>query len=276
MDNYNSEFVSKEDYEEPCCPLKMGPSVNPIPVSRVIAKLDEHLNRNDYSEAEKLLKYWYDEAVACNDSAGLLTVLNEQVGLYRKLGKKEECINTVKKCMSLAQSEDFQDTVSFCTTLLNCATGYSAFDMAQKALPLYERAKVGYEKHLKENDERLGGLYNNMAICLMKLKKFEEAKALYENALNIMATAHNREPEMAVTYCNLADLEAAEHGLEQAQEKIDEYLEKAEELLNTENLPKDGNYAFVCEKCAPTFGYYGYFLTERELRKRAEEIYERN
>lgn len=276
MDNLNREALSKEDYEEPCCPLKMGPSTNPIPVSRVILKLDECLNRNDYSAAEKLLKYWYDEAVVCKDSGGLLTVLNEQVGLYRKLGKREECINTVMKCLSLADSGDFQDTVSYSTTLLNCATGYSAFNMAQKAFSLYEKARKGYEKYLKPDDERLGGLYNNMAICLMRLERFEEAEVLFEKALAIMASAHNREPEMAVTYCNMADLEAAKHGPEQAQEKIDEYLEKAEHLLNTETLPRDGNYAFVCEKCASTFGYYGYFLTQKELLKRAEEIYAGN
>ena len=46
-------------------------------------------------------------------------------------------------------------------------------------------------------------------------------------------------------------------------------------MMNTESLPRDGYYAFVCEKCAPVFGYYGYFLTERELNRRAREIHER-
>lgn len=81
---------------------------------------------------------------------------------------------------------------------------------------------------------------------------------------------------MAVTYCNLADLAAMEHGVEQAEEQIREYLMTAERLLNTETLPKNGYYAFICEKCAPTFGYYGFFLTEKELARRAEEIYARS
>ena len=38
---------------------------------------------------------------------------------------------------------------------------------------------------------------------------------------------------------------------------------------------RDGNYAFVCEKCAPTFHYYGYFLWGAELEERARAIYER-
>ena len=34
-----------------------------------------------------------------------------------------------------------------------------------------------------------------------------------------------------------------------------------------------GYYAFVCEKCAPTFEYYGYFLAAQDLNERAEAGY---
>ena len=40
-------------------------------------------------------------------------------------------------------------------------------------------------------------------------------------------------------------------------------------------MPRDGYYAFVCEKCAPTFDYYGYFLIADDLNERAKAIYER-
>ena len=33
--------------------------------------------------------------------------------------------------------------------------------------------------------------------------------------------------------------------------------------------------AFVCEKCAPTFEYYGWFMTAKEIKRRSDEIYER-
>ena len=38
---------------------------------------------------------------------------------------------------------------------------------------------------------------------------------------------------------------------------------------------RDGYYAFVCEKCASVFGYYGRFFYEKELTERARRIYER-
>ena len=39
---------------------------------------------------------------------------------------------------------------------------------------------------------------------------------------------------------------------------------------------RDGYYAFVCEKCASVFGYYGRFFYDGELRARARGIYERS
>ena len=73
----------------------------------------------------------------------------------------------------------------------------------------------------------------------------------------------------------MADATEAALGPENAEEAVEEYLDRAETLLNTEHLPRNGYYAFVCEKCAPVFGHYGYFATEAELKKRAEEINDR-
>lgn len=277
MNNSGKFTLSKEDYEEPCCPLKMNinQSVTPIPVGRVLLKIDEQLSRNDYASAERTLDYWHNEAKIGGDTRGTLTILNEKVGLYRKLGKKEQCFSAVNMCTALLNSGEFENTVTKGTTLLNCATGYCAFGEFEKALPLYRKAAELYEKYLKPTDERLGGLYNNTAVCLMQLKKYDESRALLEKAIEIMSNAPHGEGEIAISYCNLADLESAENGIEKAEEKINAYLEKAEAFLNTPTLPRDGNYAFICEKCAGIFGYYGFFMTEIELSKRAREIYER-
>lgn len=85
---------------------------------------------------------------------------------------------------------------------------------------------------------------------------------------------HNEgcEPESAITYLNLADLyDACEDS-----GKVNDCVLKAKELLFSENVVPDGNYAFVCEKCAPVFGKYGDGEAERELLLRAKRIYEGN
>ena len=74
---------------------------------------------------------------------------------------------------------------------------------------------------------------------------------------------------MAITYCNMADLCAFE-----GKDRAAECLEKAFRLISTSTLNRDGYYAFVCEKCAPTFGFYGLYEYEKELSGRAHAIYE--
>ena len=58
-------------------------------------------------------------------------------------------------------------------------------------------------------------------------------------------------------------------------DKIDEYLKKTMKLLD-EHDTKDGYYAFVCEKCASVFNYYGYFVYYQDLLERVKSIYERS
>ena len=48
---------------------------------------------------------------------------------------------------------------------------------------------------------------------------------------------------------------------------------RTKELLENYTL-RDGYYAFVCEKCASVFGYYGFFMYEKELHERSRRIYE--
>lgn len=252
------------------------PTITTIPVGRIIDKLDSYLNRNDYTAAERHLRYWLSEADACHDMRGKLSVLNEQIGLYRKIGNEAECLAAVSDALSLADSMDMEQSVTYGTTLINAATGYKAFGKTGAALLLYRKAQTIYESMLDSHDSRLGTLYNNMASALTELGMYREAKDLYHKAMDIMKKQKNGSLEAAITRLNLADLIAAESGLEDGAEEIEKQLLEAERLLNEKGLPRNGYYAFVCEKCAPVFGYYGYFLTEQELKKRAREIYERS
>jgi len=262
-------MLREEDYKEPCCPLERPTAVHPIPTGRVLEKLDEYLSRNDFSAAERHLAYWLAEAE--HDEKGRLTVLNEQIGLYRKLEREEEALRAIAAALALANKR-YPESVTAATTFLNAATAYKAFHRENEARPLYRRAREIYEALLSPEDERLGGLYNNMATAE---EDFSKAEELYQKALAVMSKQEHGEAECAVTYCNLADL-AASRFSEESEEKIEAYLKKAKELLDTETLPRDGAYAYICEKCASAFGYHGFFVWEAELKKRAEEIYERD
>jgi tetratricopeptide (TPR) repeat protein len=158
---------------------------------------------------------------------------------------------------------------------VNAATAYQAFGDHEKAIAVFERARKNYEAIPSVKPELLGGLYNNMALTLVSLKRFDEANALYEKALETMENAPHGALEQAITYLNMANAAEDELGLLDASETIDADLLKAQELLDTPCIPREGYYAFVCEKCAPTFEYYGWFAAANDLKERARVWYER-
>lgn len=271
-------FLEPEDYIDPACPFcteqyEKTPPVRSIPADRVIKKLDEHLSRSDYAAAERHLLYWLAEAEAGRDLRGEFLVRGELVGLYRKLGREKDSLGQSEKTMELVARLGMENGVDGATAMINRATALKAFGHAEESLPLFEKARAVYESSPALRPEMLGGLYNNYALALTDAGRFAEARALYEKALSVMEKAENGEPERAVTWLNLADLETAENGPEAAEEAVARCLGEAEALLDRPGIPRDGNYAFVCEKCAPTFAYYGWFMTARDLGRRAAEIY---
>ena len=177
--------------------------------------------------------------------------------------------------LDVLEEMDFEGSISAGTTYVNAATAYSAFGDNQRALELFERAKALYESTPHTQAHLLGGLYNNMALVLQTLGRFPEAFELYNKAMKTMETVPGGVLEQAITCLNMADAVAAQFGQEEGEVRIFELLDRADELLHDKSAPHNGYYAFVCEKCAPTFSYYGYFAVAEELQREAKEIYER-
>ncbi|MBO4338675.1 MAG: tetratricopeptide repeat protein [Clostridiales bacterium] len=279
--SYDKGYLTPEDYAEPRCllcdePYGVTKEVKPVPQQRIIQKMNEYMSKRDYQGAERHLKYWLEEAKLGHDKGGELLIRNELVGHYRKTGEKENAFESAGEALRLIKELDFENHVSAGTTYVNCATAYNAFGENEKSLELFRKAKAVYESNENTSPELLGGLYNNMALTNVALKNFDEAFSLYEKALKIMDRVENGVLEQAITYLNMADALEAKSGFEENEKTIFEYLDKAYDLLNDENVKKDGYYAFVCEKCAPCFSYYGYFAAADELNKKAESIYERD
>ena len=248
---------------------------NPISINNLISELDHLLSRNDYNSARDFLKKWVDIAQNRNDNKSLFSLCNECIGLYRKIGDKENCYKYCQKALDLLKVLNIENTATGATAFINCATAYKAFGEAEKSILLFEKAITLYETLLPLNDPKLAGLYNNFALSLVDLKEYEKALALYDNAIDVLNKNPKFNLEQAVSYLNMANAVEAQKGLENACEEIDILLDKAQKVLDEKYSETDGNYAFVCEKCAPTFGYYGRFLYENELKERARVIYER-
>lgn len=277
----NYEYLKPEDYAEPRCPLSgetygSAPNVLPVPQQRIIEKLNDHMSRRDYPAAERHLLFWLNEAKLGNDLRGQLMIQNELIGHYRKVSDRDNAFASIDEAMKLLELLDFDGSVSSGTTYVNAATAYNAFGENERALELFEKARAVYEASPDTQPQLLGGLYNNMALTYVAVKEFDKAFSLYEKAYDIMGNVPAGVLEQAITCLNIANAIEDQVGMDQGEKRIYELLDKASDLLDSPRAPHDGYYAFVCEKCAPTFSYYGYFLEADELKKRSEQIYERD
>ncbi|MBR4906007.1 MAG: tetratricopeptide repeat protein [Clostridia bacterium] len=272
--------IDKEDYAEPRCLLCEEPygaeaKIKSVPQQRIMEKVDEYMSRRDYAGVERHLLYWLEEAKLGHDLRGELMIENELIGHYRKTGDREKAFLHVEAALKLLDTLGFEGTITAGTTCVNAATAHQAFGEPERALAIFDRARRNYEAIPSVKPELLGGLYNNMALTLVSLRRYSEANALYEKAIETMGKAPHGALEQAITYLNMANASEEEKGLLDAAETIDAYLNTAQQLLDTPSVPRDGYYAFVCEKCAPTFEYYGWFSAANELNERARAWYER-
>ena len=242
-----------------------------IPTDRVLEKLDGFFAKNDTAAAKRHLLYRLSEAQMLGDNRGALLLNNELMGLCRKLGQRDEALDYAQKALALVEKMGIVQNVGAATTYLNSATVYKAFNRPQDALLLYEKAKNIYGQQLRPDDDRLAGLYTNMALALVDLERFQEADSLYRQALSVLENVPDKVPEMAITYLNMATAAEKQYGQKAA---LDALLEQAKALLESCREQTDGNYAFVCEKCASVFGYYGDEMYARNLLERSRRIYE--
>ena len=273
-------YLEPFDYAEPRCLLCDEPygakvEVRSIPQDRVISKMDELMSRRDYNGCERHLKYWLEEALLGNDKRGELLVRNEMVGHYRKTGEKDKALLNAEAALNLLKEHDFDGSVSSGTTYVNIATAYNAFGEYDRATDCFAKAKEIYEGSDSVSPFLLAGLYNNMGLNYVSLKQYDKAYVLYDEAIELLKNIETGALETAITYLNIADALNAQKGLENAENEIFDLLDKAYDCFDDSRLERNGYYAFVCEKCAPGFSYYGYFFASNELNKRAKEIYER-
>lgn len=277
----SSSVLKPEDYLEPRCllcdePFGAEKEVRPVPQARIIERMNSFMAMRDYDGAERHLLYWLEEARLGHDRRGELMIRNELTGHYRKTGDRENSLANAEAALDLIKALDFEGTLSSGTTYVNAATAYNAFGEQDRSLELFEKAKDIYENEGQTDKALLGGLYNNMALTFFSTDRFEEALKFYQKALDAMSEVENGRLEMAITYLNMADVYQRSLGIEDGEPHIYLCLDKAYELLTVGDIPDTGYYAFVCEKCAPVFEFYGYFLAASDLVQRSEDAYREN
>ena len=267
----NDSKILSVDFECTACKRAQA-SAGRIPVGRIIDKLDSFFDKNDNESARRHLDFWRAEAVSLGDESGELSVVNEQLGLARKLCDEQMAQDATSRAQELIVLTGMEKSVPGATIMLNAATTCKAFGRHAEALELYRKAAEIYSSELEMGDLRFAALFNNQATALSDLERYDEALSLYTKAIELTQGQTESLTDCAITYVNMAHLYENRDGADCPLSV--ECLDKAWELLDCSDIRRDSYYAFVCDKCAPAYDYFGFFLRASELRERARRIYE--
>lgn len=238
----------------------------------IIEILEEYFSKEDLVGAGKHLENSLSKAREINDWQSELSILNEMIGYYRRVGKKEPALIAVNEAFEMIDNKSLTGQITAATIWLNGATTLKAFGTPEKGIPYFEKVEEVYREKLDPNDYKYASLFNNRALSHVDLEEYETAISYYEKAIEIMKF-RKAYIELAVTYTNMAQMYERWTG---DDDRISECLLIAKEFIDHPAIEKNGYYAFNCRKCAPTFGYYGFFLFQKELDERADRIYEGN
>ena len=241
-----------------------------IPLPEIIARCDELFNAGKGTETGEFLRRWRRKAQELGDKRNELSLLNELIGHYRMQGDPERGREAVSAACGLIRELELSDTLSAGTILLNCATALQSFGQNDEALSLYAESARICEKHLPPGDKRFAGLYNNMAAAYVEKRAFKAAEGLYLQALDVLQRCGEL-MDSAVTCLNLAQLYRSWNNDE---ELIETMLSCAMAYFDAPEAVRDGYYAHTCSKCASGFTALGREELGKELKSRAEKIYE--
>ncbi len=241
-----------------------------INVSRFVKKMDECFADSDIEEAIRTVEFWENEARAYNDTHGLLSVLNEEIGLFRRTGDKQRGMRAVDMALSILDSQPAD--ISRATIYVNIATTMKAFGMPKEGLVYFDKAEEIYGSADKKTSYEYSALLNNKSASLCELGLYDEGEVCLRGAIDILKEVGSHEVEVGVSYVNLAHLYFDRDGESYAE--VERLLDLAWEYINAHE-DRDGNYAFAISKCAPSFRYFRRELEADALELTAGEIYDR-
>ena len=224
--------------------------------------------------ARECIEFWEKEAAEAGDDRALLTVLNEAVGYYRRTQKKAKALAAMDKSLELVEKLDLSRTLSGATIYINSATTLSFFGKEEEGLKLYEKAEEGFKNAGKTLSYEYAALLNNKAGTLNALKRYDEAEKEWKEAIEILKKIGRHAGEIAISLVMLAHLTFDRD--DTAYDKTEALLDEAWEYINSDDQEKDGNYAYVLRKCAPSFDYFQRPDEAQAMREVAKEIYEGN
>lgn len=225
-------------------------------IHKVLSELDTFFDQGQLERIEPFLKEKYEQACAEGDDAAALSLLNEQIGFYREMTKREDAWSTAEKILHLIEKAGFEGTLSEATSLVNVATAYRFLGDYRESEKLYEKVAVLYKGLLEPGDMLWASLYNNSSILYNAMGDYEKSKEKLLQALAIVENVPGHELKTAITLTNLGQAYFELQDFKQAEEA----LHRAEMLFEKFSEKKDSHYC----GCANALGALYHVLGQNE------------
>lgn len=172
-------------------------------IQQTLSRLDDLLHQCRLDEAETLLTQAVAQAQAEADTDSEKLLRNEQIGFYRDCGKFPAALETAAAARALFEQTGETDTISYATTLLNCANAYRAAGNYEDAFAAYETVQSLYARLLPPDDGRVASLWNNLALLYQETEQWEQACTCLKQALELVQ--HDPDPtRTGISAANLA------------------------------------------------------------------------
>ncbi len=242
-----------------------------VDIPRLLRRLDDCFAADDLPAAGRLLRAWETEARGLGDESGLISILNEEIGFYRRTGEKEPALAAVREAIALVAKKGIGGRESGATVLVNAATTLKAFGLAAEGLPFYDEAERSLLAAGRGESFTFAALLNNKGGALADLGRCDEAEACYRRAMAILRAEGAHDGEIAVSLVNLAHLFWTRDP--SRTEPVEAALDEAWEYIHSPRQPHDANYAFILSKCAPSYRFFGREMEADALEAVSREIY---
>ena len=138
-------------------------------IQETLSRLDTLLHQCKLDEAEVCLTQAIAQAQAEQDMESEKLLRNEQIGFYRDCGKFPQALGTAAKARALFENAGDTHSISYATTLLNCANAYRAAGKYQDAFAAFETVQQLYDALLPPTDGRVASLWKCLFLKYYRL-----------------------------------------------------------------------------------------------------------
>lgn len=244
-------------------------------VEKIFAEADKYFAAHDLAGAALYMENQVMKLRGEGEFGNELTILNELIGLYRKMLKSDDAVRCIDRAEDIIAELGLENTLPAATTYLNYATACRAYRWFEESKRYFAKTWSVYEKTLEPKDYRLASFFNNYALLMLDMGDYDQGEAyLYKSLENLEGTPKSS-GEIATTHMTLAHMYKAldpENSIdnERSLEQIDEVMRILENWTEGES----SYYAFVCDSCGRALKSLGKTEQGEKLCGIAQKYYQ--